>query len=178
MVVGDRGAPLGRKILGCPGSADVAAALGERPLSLHCRDTPRSVPDVQAERQVERKLSGKISLPGDVRLSELPAPERSFRYALEGRQCGASFGNSSTRTRPEPAIPVSRLFSSLVSSDFKAGNQSLADDASWPELIFNLASLRCRTGIRPQSICRLVRISRAIGCDAFMSYSPHPPTSA
>ena len=41
-------------------------------------------------------------LPGDVLLSELPAPDWSFRYALEGRQCGASSGNSSTRHRPQP----------------------------------------------------------------------------
>ena len=45
----------------------------------------------------------------DVRLSELRAPDRSFRYTLEGRQWGASFGNSSTRTRTRPEADVGLL---------------------------------------------------------------------
>ncbi|MCZ4317350.1 hypothetical protein O4H66_28465, partial [Comamonadaceae bacterium G21597-S1] len=59
-------------------------------------------------------------LAGDVRLSELPAPDQSFRYALEGRQCGASFGNSRTRTRPSADGGKGQLVSTL-------GQDSLPD---------------------------------------------------
>jgi len=43
-------------------------------------------------------------LSGDVRLSKLPAPDRSFTGDLEGRQCDVNFGNSSTRSRPSMVI--------------------------------------------------------------------------
>ena len=39
-------------------------------------------------------------LTSDVRLSKLPAPDRSFRYGFEGQQCAAYFGHWSTRHRP------------------------------------------------------------------------------
>lgn len=44
------------------------------------------------------RRDGPLRLPGDVRLSELPAPDQSFRYALEGRHVAPALA---TRT-PAP----------------------------------------------------------------------------
>ena len=43
-------------------------------------------------------------LAGDVRTCELPAPDRPFRIALQGRQRAANFGNSITRDRPVAVV--------------------------------------------------------------------------
>jgi hypothetical protein len=66
-------------------------------------------PTFNFDGRVWSELTGSRRLPGDIRLSELPAPDRSFRYALEGRQCVANFGNSSTRTRPATVAHGRRL---------------------------------------------------------------------
>jgi hypothetical protein len=68
--------------------------------SLHHGRTIFSIPDIAPVGQLPAPAYVSERLPGDVRLLELPAPDRSFRYTLKVRQGGAISGNSSTRTRP------------------------------------------------------------------------------
>jgi hypothetical protein len=69
-------------------------------VSLQCGCTTFSRPGIAPVGQLSAPASVSERLTSGVRISELPAQDRPFRSALEGRQCEASFGNSSTRDRP------------------------------------------------------------------------------
>lgn len=58
-------------------------------------------PSFNFDGRLPSRSTGSRRLPGDFRLSELPAPDRSFRNTLKSRQGGAISGNSRTRTRPK-----------------------------------------------------------------------------
>ena len=53
----------------------------------------------------KHRRNDSFRLAGDVRLSKLPAPDRSFRHTLEGRQCGASSRTRSPAPGAERSAP-------------------------------------------------------------------------
>jgi hypothetical protein len=106
-------------------------AILRRTIELAGVDAPRphstTIPDIAHGGQLSAPATVSERLPGDVRLSELPAPGQSFRYTLKGWQGGANFGNPSTHHRPFAGTGVRLVWSRSVDDPDVSGIYDVFD---------------------------------------------------